>query len=142
MFSKPIILTLLVSLAFNGLFGYLSYHFYGVKQALKGELMQCQQNTLSLEKSVENHRKLCALQDSISTEWKKEEQEAEKDTESFVEQIDKVVVAKKATVVAKEATSNETKQTYVDMDSSLPPDIVRVLGEACLRAKGSPCSRP
>jgi len=135
MLSKPLILALLVSLSFNGLFGYLSYAFYSSKQALKSELVQCQQNTLSLEKSVENHRKLCAIQDSISTEWKKEEQGAEKDTESFVEQIDKSVVAKKA-------TSNETKQTYVDMDSSLSPDVVRVLGEACLHSKGSSCSHP
>ncbi len=135
MLSKPLVIALLVSLSFNGLFGYLSYAFYGSKQALKSELMQCQQNTLSLEKSVENHRKLCAIQDSISVEWKKEEQEAEKDTESFVEQIVRAVVTK-------EATSNETKQTYVDMDSSLSPDVVRVLGEACLHSKGSPCSRP
>jgi len=133
--TRPLILILFVSLSFNGLFGYLSYAFYSSKQALKSELMQCQQNTLSLEKSVENHRKLCAIQDSIYTEWKKEEQGVEKDTESFVEQIDKAVVAKKA-------TSNETKQTYVDMDSSLSPDVVRVLGETCLRAKGSSCSHP
>ena len=144
MFSKPIILTLLVSLAFNGLFGYLSYHFYGSKQALKSELMQCQQNTISLEKSVENHRKLCAIQDSISTEWKKEEQQAESETQSTVDKIDKLSikpsVAKKETFVAEKAT--DEKDNVVDIDGKLSDDLVRLLSQSCLSAKGSACSPP
>ena len=141
MFNKQLFLILLVSLSFNGLFGYLSYAFYSSKQALKSELVQCQQNNLSLEKSVENHRKLCAIQDSISVEWKKEEQQVEKDVDNSVAEIDKMII-KPRTNTTSVVEEQDEKDTTFSLDSKLPSDLIRLLSENCLRAKGSSCINP
>ena len=141
MFNKQLLIILIVSLSFNGLFGYLSYVFYGSKQALKSELMQCQQNTLSLEKSVENHRKLCAIQDSIAVEWKKEEQQVEKDVDNSVAEIDKMII-KPRTNTTSVVEEQDEKDSAFSLDSKLPSDLIRLLSENCLRAKGSSCINP
>ena len=117
------------------------YRDAGSKQGLKSELMQCQQNTISLEKSVENHRKLCALQDSISTEWKKEEQQVEKDVDNSVDEIDKMITKTQSNTTSNVEEQNE-KDSTIDLDSKLPDSLVRVLSENCLRAKGSSCTNP
>ena len=44
MFNKPLILTLLASLALNALFGYMSYAFYGQKQIIKEKLINVNHN--------------------------------------------------------------------------------------------------
>ena len=141
MFNKQLLLILLVSLALNGLFGYLSYHFYGVKQSLKAELVQCQASNSSLEKSVENHKEICKIQDSISAEWKKEEQQVEKDMDNSVAEIDKIILKSPRNTASSLEEQNE-KDSTIDLDSKLPDSLVRVLSENCLRAKGSSCTNP
>ena len=140
MFSKPLILTLLISLSLNGLFGYLSYHFYGVKQGLKAELVQCQASSVSLEKSMENHKEICKIQDSISAEWKKEEQHVEKDVDNSVAEIDKMI-SKSHSTTSNVEEHNE-KDSTINLDAKLPDSLVRMLSENCLRAKGSSCTNP
>ena len=140
MFNKQLLLILLVSLALNGLFGYLSYHFYGVKQGLKAELVQCQASSVSLEKSMENHKEICKIQDSISAEWKKEEQQVEKDVDDSVAEIDKMII--KSHTTTSNAEEHNEKDSTLNLDTKLPDSLVRVLSENCLRAKGSSCSRP
>ena len=139
MLNSILIRILLVSLALNGLFGYLSYHFYGVKQGLKTELVQCQASTIFLEKSMENHKEICKIQDSISAEWKKEEQQVEKDVDDSVAEIDKMVIKSHTTSNAEE---HNEKDSTLNLDTKLPDSLVRVLSENCLRAKGSSCSHP
>ena len=139
--TRPLILILLVSLALNGLFGYLSYAFYSSKQALKSELIQCQASNTSLEKSVENHKEICKIQDSISTEWKKEEQRVEKDVDNSVDEIDKMITKTQSNTTSNVEEQNE-KDSTIDLDSKLPDSLVRMLSENCLRAKGSSCTNP
>ena len=139
MFNKQLLLFLIVSLSLNGLFGYLSYHFYGVKQGLKAELVQCQASSVSLEKSMENHKEICKIQDSISAECKKEEQQVEKDVDASVAEIDKMII--KSHTTSNVGEHNE-KDSTLNLDTKLPDSLVRVLSENCLRAKGSSCSHP
>lgn len=139
--SKPLILALLVSLSLNGLFGYLSYTFYGDKVKALASLEAALDNNKTLEKSLENQEAVCKIAEDVSVEFKKEEQEVEKDTNNTVSEIDKMVVVKKETVVAKEATKNE-ESNYVALDGRLPDSLVRLLSEHCLRTKGSACSHP
>ena len=140
MFNKPLILALLVSLSLNGLFGYLSYAFYSSKQGLKAELVQCQASSVSLEKSMENHKEICKIQDSISAEWKKEEQQVEKDVDASVAEIDKMII--KSPHTTSNVEEHNEKDSTLNLDSKLPDSLVRMLSEHCLRSKGSPCSAP
>ena len=141
MFNKPLILILLVSLALNCLFGYLSFRFYGVKEGLKVELVQCQASNVSLKKSVENHKEICKIQDSISVEWKKEEQQVEKDVDESVAEIDKMIIRPQSNTTSSVEEHNE-KDNTIDLDAKLPDSLIRMLSENCLRAKGSSCTNP
>jgi len=136
MFIKQLLLILLVSLALNGLFGYLSYHFYGVKQVLDGKLVQCQAFNNSLEKSAEKAEKTCEIADEISSEFKKEEQFLEADTDKILNQLDNV-----HQVVVKEATVNE-QSNVAGVDDKLPDSIRMLTESACNRVQGKGCTNP
>ena len=143
MFNKPLIIILLSSLALNALFGYMSYAFYGQKQVIKEKLVQCEGHALSLKASLEREKKLCLIQDTLVTEWTKEEQQAEKDTQESLSKIDRMLTTP---VIRNDISSNvegqNEKASTIDLDSKLPTDLVRVLSEDCFRAKGSPCITP
>lgn len=139
--SKPLILALFVSISLCVMFGYLSYTFYGQKEKAEESLRQALAANSMLEQSLTNQTTVCKVGDSTTAEFKKEEQEVEKDTNNTVSEIDKMVVVKKETVVAKEATKNE-ESNYVALDGRLPDSLVRLLSEHCLRTKGSACSHP
>lgn len=143
MFNKPLILTLLASLTLNVLFGYMSYAFYGQKQVIKEKLIQCEGHTLSLKASLEREKKLCLIQDTLVTEWMKEEQQAEKDTQESLSKIDRMLTTPVIrNGISPNAEGQNEKASTIDLDSKLPTDLVRVLSEDCLRAKGSPCIAP
>lgn len=143
MFNKPLILILLSSLALNVLFGYMSYAFYGQKQVIKEKLIQCEGHTLSLKASLEREKKLCLIQDALVTEWTKEEQQAEKDTQESLSKIDRMLIAPAIrNNISSSVEEHNEKDSTIDLDSKLPDSLVRMLSEDCLRAKGSSCSNP
>ena len=143
MFNKPLILILLSSLALNALFVYMSYAFYGQKQVIKEKLIQCEGHTLSLKASLEREKKLCLIQDTLVTEWMKEEQQAEKDTQESLSKIDRMLtIPVIRNGISSNAEGQNEKASTIDLDSKLPTDLIRVLSEDCLRAKGSPCIAP
>lgn len=129
---KPLILALLVSLSFNGLFGYLSYKFHSDKAVAEKSLEQALKTNQSLVKSAENSDKACKVSDGITSEFKREEGALESHTDAIVDRVDKLpklpkspAVATKDTNVAKEATKNE--ETDIAGIDDLLPDSLRML---------------
>lgn len=145
MFSKPLILTLLVSISLNGLFGYLSYHFYGERASSLILLDESVAANKSLESSLEKKEAACLVTDTIVTEYQKEKQEIVGKKDSDLSVIDKMVTKStlepKAEIVARGATQDE-ETNVVDIDGRLPDALQRVLSESCHNSKGSICSSP
>ena len=142
MFNKPLILALLVSLSFNGLFGYLSYKFHSDKAVAESKLeLAIQANSSLLESSVKAD-KACTLADDISTGFKREEQGLERHTEAIVDKLDRLTktpATPKATIVAKEETNSEESR-IANLDDKLPPDVISLLSESCHNSKGEACA--
>ena len=144
MLSKPLLIALVITFLSACGFGYLSYKYHAEKAVLAEQIKELNGINKSLSESNEKAMKLCSLIDSTTTEWKKEEQQAESETQAAVDEIDKLVakppVAKKETTIAEKAT--DEKDNVVDIDSKLSNDLVRLLSESCLSAKGSSCINP
>lgn len=147
MLSKPFILMLLVSLSFNGLFGYLSYNFHSAKAVAESKLKDCKESNKSLTKSAEKTEKACKIGDDLSSEFKREEQALELDKEALLQEINnlpnasKQDVAKKATIVAQEATVNE-QSNVAGVDDKLPDSLRMLVESACNRVQGKDCTHP
>lgn len=148
MLSKPLIITLFVSISLNCLFGYLSYSFYSDKAVAESRLDAAVDANKGLQLSLEKKETACKITDIIVSEYQAEKQEIVKEKDRDLNAIDKMLSMaipadskQKRQENAKEQTDN--KQTdVVSLDGGLPVDLVRLLSEHCLRAKGSPCSAP
>lgn len=75
MFSKPLIITLLVSISLNCLFGYLSYSFYSDKAVAESQLEVAIVSNKFMALSLERKDKVCTLQDKIATEDQTEQRD-------------------------------------------------------------------
>jgi cytoskeletal protein RodZ len=145
MLNKPLILALLVSASLNFMFGYLSYSFYSDKAVAQAQLDTAVKANKDLKESLDKKETACKITDVIVSEYTKEKQEIVKETDGVLNAIDKLpsepvqVESKpKGQENAKEQTVD--KQTnIVSLDDKLPTDLVRMLSEVCLRAKGSAC---
>lgn len=145
MLSKPLILALLISLSFNGLLGYLSYSFYSAKAVAESQLNQAVDVNKGLKKSLDKKESACKITDTIVSEYQTEKQEIVKETDSVLNEIDKLRSVPRPIEIKQKGQENAKKQTqgtYVSLDDTLPPDLVRLLSESCLRAKGSACDYP
>jgi len=140
---KPLLLALFVSIALNGLFGYLSYSFYSDKAVAESQLEVAIVSNKFMALSLERKDKVCTLQDKIAAENQTEQQEIVGKTEAVLNAIDKMVVV--PTVLQK--TSNEAENVnktsnVVSLDGVLPSTLVSLLNESCNRSKGSACTHP
>lgn len=142
--SKPLLIALVITFLSACGFGYLSYKYHAEKAVLAAQIKELNGINKSLSESVVKAQKLCSLIDSTTTEWKKEEQQVESETQAVVDEIDKLSIkpsiVKKETFVAEKAT--DEKDNVVDIDGKLSDDLVRMLSQSCLSAKGSACSPP
>lgn len=144
MLNKPLILTLLVSLSFNGLFGYLSYHFHSEKAVAEIKLETCKKANQSLAESADKADKTCKVGDATASEFKREEQALESDRDGILKQLDSLSVAPKQDVkkpTPKEATVNE-ESNVACIDSKLPESVRMLTESACNRVQGKDCSHP
>jgi hypothetical protein len=71
MLNKPLILVLLVSLSFNGLFGYLSYSFYSDKAVAESQLDTAVDANKGLQESLDKKETACKITDAIVSEYQK-----------------------------------------------------------------------
>lgn len=143
--SKPLILTLFVSLSLNGLFGYLSYSFYSDKAVAEAALNTAVKANKDLKESLDKKDTACKITDIIVSEYTKEKQEIVKETDGVLSDIDKlpsVPVQVEISPKRQENVKEQTKDAPVSLDGRLGDDLVRMLSEVCLRAKGNNCNHP
>jgi len=89
--TKPLLLALFVSVALNGLFGYLSYSFYSDKAVAESQLEVAIVSNEFMALSLERKDKVCTLQDKITAENQTEQQEIAGKTNADLNAIDKMV---------------------------------------------------
>ena len=146
--SKQIIIALLVSISLNGLFGYLSYSFYSDKAVADAQLATAVDANKDLEESLDKKDTACKITDVIVSDYTKEKQEIVKETDGVLSDIDRlpsIPVQVESKPKRQENVKEQTadKQTnIVSLDDKLPDDLVRLLSEVCLRAKGGSCDYP
>lgn len=149
---RPLIITLLFSISLNCLFGYLSYSFYSDKAVAEQALETCKGTNQTLSNSLDKQEKACKVGDGIASEFKRQEQALESQSEAVLQSIDtlpKQQIEKqslnKTDRSQSETVINETYRnapTEIDIDSKLPASLVGMLKEHCSRVKGSACTNP
>jgi hypothetical protein len=127
--SKPLIMVLLVSLSFNGLFGYLSYKFHADASKAEQALVVAVEANKGLEKSILLQDTACKIADSVSTENQKDQKEVEQLRQKALDEIDAIPSISNPTRSENKAQINEEIH-YVDIDSNLPPSLVELLSES------------
>jgi hypothetical protein len=141
--SKPIIIALLVSISLNGLFGYLSYSFYSDKVVAESQLDTAVKANKDLKESLDKKETACKITDVIVSDYTKEKQEIVKETSGVLNDIDKLPSVSPQVESKPKRQENVKEQIdVVSLDDKLPVDLVRLLSEVCLRAKGSACDHP
>jgi len=146
--TKPLLLALFVSLALNGLFGYLSYSFYSDKAVAESQLEVAIVSNKFMALSLERKDKVCTLQDKIAAENQTEQQEIVKEKDTVLHAIDKMVSSSRVEQsVAKEGVfpkdmSNVNQQNVASLDDLLPESLRVLLQDSCDSSKGSACIQP
>ena len=138
MFSKPLILVLLISLSLNLTFGYLSYSFYSDKAVAESHLATAVDANKGLQESLDKKDTACKLADDISTENTSEQKELEESKQELLSKIDSLP-SKAAIVVNKTAESSSPKKGLIapelgtgvaDIDDKLPEELKLITQEA------------
>ena len=141
--TKPLLLALFVSVALNGLFGYLSYSFYSDKAVAESQLEVAVISNKFMAVSLERKDKVCTLQDKIAAENQTEQQEIVGKTEAVLNAIDKMASVSVVEEKAPKGAENVNKTSnVVSLDGVLPSTLVSLLNESCNRSKGSECTHP
>lgn len=136
MLNKIALYSLVLSLAANA--GLITYNVVlsSQKKAIQGELTLCQGVREQVQKSLEKQKELCAIKDKIISETISEQSKLEKDTDDVISKIDLLLKIPQPKIV------RESNENTINIDSLLPPDVVGLLKEHCVRSKGSACSSP
>lgn len=147
--TKSLLLALFVSLALNGLFGYLSYSFYSDKAVAESQLEVAVVSNKFMALSLERKDKVCTLQDKIATENQTEQQEIVGKTEAVLNAIDKMVVVpavlqktSNGGLFSKEKENVNKQSNVAILDDELPEPLRLLLQDSCNRSKGSACTAP
>lgn len=145
MFSKPLIIALIVSLSFNALFGYLSYTFYSDKVVAESQLTTAVKANKDLEESFDKKDTACLAVDTVVSEYQTEKQEIVKEKEGVLNVIDKLPSVSTKVESKPKGQENVNKQIEdapVSLDAKLGDDLKRVLSQSCHSSKGSNCDYP
>jgi len=141
--TKPLLLALFVSIALNGLFGYLSYSFYSDKAVAESQLEVAVVSNKFMAVSLERKDKVCTLQDKIAAENQTEQQEIAGKTDAVLNAIDKMASVSVVEENASNGAQNVNKQSNIaSLDAELPESLRLLLQDSCNRSKGSACTHP
>ena len=141
--TKPLLLALFVSVALNGLFGYLSYSFYSDKAVAESQLEVAIVSNKFMAVSLERKSAVCTLQDKVAAENQTEQQEIAGKTEAELNAIDKMLSVSVVEENASNGAQNVNKQSnIVNLDAELPEPLRLLLQDSCNRSKGSTCTNP
>lgn len=130
--TKYIIVVLLV---LCGLFGVLSYHFYGAKVEAESALVQVIDANTELQKSLNLRNLSCKIDNKVVSDYQAEKQVQQDKMQVTVSKIDSI--PKKASV-----QSQVKQDAEIDIDSPLPDSLVKLLRESCGKGKGDACISP
>lgn len=136
MLNKIALYALVLSLAANAWLITYNVVLSSQKKAIQGELTLCQGVREQVQKSLEKQKELCAIKDKIISETISEQSKLEKDTDNVISKIDLLLT------VPPPKTVRESNENTINIDSLLPPDVVGLLKEHCIRSKGSACTLP
>jgi hypothetical protein len=143
MFSKPLILALLVSISFNITFGYLSYSFYSDKAVAESQLEAAVDANKGLQESLDKKDTACLAIDENVAGYTRERQEIVKETDGVLNDIDKLTSMPVQVESKPKRQENVKEQSdVVSLDDKLPANLVRLLSESCHSAKGNNCDYP
>lgn len=141
--TKPLLLALFVSLALNGLFGYLSYSFYSDKAVAESQLEVAIVSNKFMAASLERKSASCTLQDKIAAENQTEQQQIIEEKDADLNAIDKMASVSVVEDNASNGAQNVNKQSNtVSLDTELPESLRLLLQDSCNRSKGSECTHP
>lgn len=148
--TKPLALALLVSLSFNGLFGYLSYKFHSDKAVAVSQLEQSIVANNALKISYDNQAKVCKITDDTIADYIEEKKDIVGKKELDLRELDKMgkdkSIANKATIVAKTATKEEktddVQTNTAGLDDKLPDSLRLLLSKSCHNSGGEACNHP
>ncbi len=147
MLNKPLVIALLVSLSVNGLFGYLSYSFYGDKSKAEQSLVVAIEANKSLESSLSKKEQSCQIVDKINSEYQKEKAgivgEKEQDLLDLSKMIQSPSPEKKEKNAAKIPVNNgdvNEESNVASLDSKLPDNLRLLLSSSCQRVRGEACT--
>ncbi len=147
--TKPLLLALFVSVALNGLFGYLSYSFYSDKAVAESQLEVAVVSNKFMAVSLERKDKVCTLQDKIAAENQTEQQEIVGKTDAVLNAIDKMASvsvveenASNGSLFSKEKENVNKQSNIASLDAELPESLRLLLQDSCNRSKGSKCTHP
>lgn len=128
--TKYIIAVLLI---LCGLFGVLSYHFYGAKVEAESALVSAIDANTELQKSLNLRDLSCKIDNKVVSEYQTEKQAQQDKTQTVISKID---------TLPKKAIPNSvgTKHEEIDIDSPLPDSLVKLLSESCLQGEGDVCT--
>lgn len=149
MLSKPLVIALLVSLSLNGLFGYLSYSFYGDKSKAEQSLVVALEANKSLESSMSKKEQACKITDQMNSEYQKEKAgivgKKGQDLLDLSKMMQSPSPEKKEKNAAKIPVNNgdvNEESNVASLDSRLPPNVVSLLSKSCQRVRGEACPHP
>lgn len=118
-------------LILTGLFGYLSYHFYGDKIEAESALVQVIDANTELTKSLNLQVKSCEISEGITAEYQAEKQVQQSRVQTTISKLE--------SLPKKISPTQVTPNAEIDIDSALPSDLVRMLSESCLPNEGDAC---
>ena len=128
--TKYIIVFLLI---LCGLFGALSYRFYGDKVEAESALVQVIDANTALQKSINLQVKSCEISDKVVSEYQAEKQVQQDKTQVIVSKID--------SLPKKPSVQSQVKQdAEIDIDSPLPDSLRILLRESCGKGEGDVCT--
>ena len=130
--TKYIIVVLLV---LCGLFGALSYHFYGDKVEAESALVSAIDANTELQKSLNLLDLSCKIDNKVVSDYQAEKQVQQDKLQVTVSKIDSI--PKKASVQLQVKQDAE-----IDIDSPLPDSLVKLLRENCGKGEGDACISP
>lgn len=127
--NKPFILALLVSLSFNGLFGYLSYTFYSKKAVVESQLTQLKLDYKSLEESGLKQTTACTIQDLSIVDFIVEKGVLDQKEKDILAEIDKLP-SKPVKQDKPKREDNVQEDNVAELDNRLSADVIRMLKQS------------
>lgn len=125
--NKFLLYSLLFSVVLNGMFGYLSYSFYGDKLVAEKNLEGCQKANKTLQDNLEAERQACEILDNILSEYQKEKRDLDDKKDQaidFIDQLSPRVIPKAEQSIKRESVNEEN---VVPLDGKLPPALTECL---------------